>query len=392
VGKKEKNKKSLSLLASAHHVNQSMEGGGVKDLESLEKSLITVVHEVEQQAGEITQPLCVGLPPQSYQSMMVELEMDIKGPVVTSKHIDGLLSHAHIASLLPKNRELIHLFPVGFSVDQLEGVRDPRGLVGETLKGHYHFITSPSATLEAIRAAFYHCHLSVKSFWAMPYCAQFLAPSFIKPQKDHVCLIDIGATSTSLSYYYHGVLAFTHTVSLGSDHITRDIAQGFNLSILEAERLKTLEGVILPLTHRFESEETKFFPHQRTEDPAISKAMLSRIMRARMEEIMEHAWKPLHKRKIHLNSSLAVLVAGGGSHVSGFKELVEQLLDYPVMLWGECMQPSYQNDSHYLALRPSTQAFLHAVAVADQGLHTRLKAKEAKNIFQKTCFWLKENF
>lgn len=59
-----------------------------------------------------------------------------------------------------------------------------------------------------------------------------------------VCLVDIGASTTSICVYKENKLIFTHCVATGSHEVTMDISADIGISMIEAEKLKKSHGTV----------------------------------------------------------------------------------------------------------------------------------------------------
>jgi type IV pilus assembly protein PilM len=62
-----------------------------------------------------------------------------------------------------------------------------------------------------------------------------------------VMVLDVGAASTKAYIVEHGIVALSHSISAGSQDITRSIAVASNVSIAQAEALKKQEGATNPI-------------------------------------------------------------------------------------------------------------------------------------------------
>ena len=374
MAKKNKNNGNIEIISKFHQFNKSVFKGKIKSLDTLEKCIVKVVHNAEQIAKEVAGNITVGLPASSYKSIILNMEVDINNHIITSKHIKTLVDYSKIKLLIPNGMDIVHFFPIEYSVDDLNGIKDPRGLSGKKLLGIYNVVLCPSQTIQSIKSAFYHCHLDVDMFWADSYARQRVINNKF-PESDSVFLIDIGFESTTLSYYYNNVLSIINTIQIGSNHVTNDISKGLNVASEEAERIKSLDGVILPITSGVNENNNE------------SKQIISKIIRARMEEILELSWNPIQRQKLNTNPNAKIIFSGGITNISGFKPFASEMLQSEILLWNEIF-----NDNLYSGLSESTQSLVRSGIYSEENFFHNFNINDNKNIFQKTYSWMKENF
>ena len=145
------------------------------------------------------------------------------------------------AIALPSDREVLHLLPRHFLLDEVPGIHDPVGMVGHQLEVSLHLVTCSASAHQSLVTCANKAGLQVTE---TVYEALAAAESSLSPDERELgtCLIDIGASSTELIVYFEGAVAYTTVVPVGGDHFTNDLAVGQHLSIAEAEYLKCEYG------------------------------------------------------------------------------------------------------------------------------------------------------
>ncbi len=126
---------------------------------------------------------------------------------------------------LPEDREVLHLLPQEFILDEQSGVRDPAGMMGRRLEVNLHMVTASSSATQNVVTAANRAGLHVDN---MVYEALMSADSTLRADEKElgVCLADIGAGSTDMIVYSDGMVAHTGVVPVGGDHFTNDVAVG----------------------------------------------------------------------------------------------------------------------------------------------------------------------
>ncbi|TIT90968.1 MAG: cell division protein FtsA, partial [Mesorhizobium sp.] len=142
-------------------------------------------------------------------------------------------------------REVVHSLPVGFSLDAERGVRDPRGMVGETLGVDMHVLTGDAAPMRNLELCINRSHLSVERMVATPYASGLAALVDDELEMGAAC-IDMGGGTTTISVFSEGKFVHGDAIAIGGNHVTLDMAKGLSTSLDAAERLKVMHGSALP--------------------------------------------------------------------------------------------------------------------------------------------------
>lgn len=231
---------------------------------------------------------------------------------------------------LPEDREVLHLLPQEFILDEQSGLRDPAGMVGRRLEVNLHMVTASQSATQNVVTAANRAGLHIDN---VVYEALMSADSTLRADEKElgVCLADIGAGSTDMIVYVDGMVAHTGVVPVGGDHFTNDIAVGLRTPLVAAEKLKKAFG------HTISS---KVSEGNEVEVPAVGDRP-SRLMPQRfMAEILEpRATELCELMRDHLKQAgvldlcpAGVVLTGGGSRMEGLAELCQQTLDRPIRL------------------------------------------------------------
>jgi cell division protein FtsA len=231
---------------------------------------------------------------------------------------------------LPEDREVLHLLPQEFILDEQAGVRDPVGMMGRRLEVNLHMVTaSQSATQNVITAA-NRAGLHVDN---VVYEALVSADSTLRADEKElgVCLADIGAGSTDIIVYSDGMVAHTGVVPVGGDHFTNDVAVGLRTPLAAAERIKKIFGHTIV---------NKVEEGNEIEVPAVGdrpsrlmpQRFLAEILEPRALELCELIRDHLKQAGVLELCPAGVVLTGGGSRMQGLAELCQKVLDRPIRL------------------------------------------------------------
>src|SRR6202012_43000 len=142
---------------------------------------------------------------------------------------------------LPADREILHLLPQEFILDDQPGIHDPVGMVGNKLEVNLHLSTCSGGVAQSVITCANRAGLEVKD---TVYEGIASAESVLSADERElgVCIADIGASTTELAVFFEGSIAHTAVLPIGGEHFTNDLAVGLHVSVEEAEHLKREYG------------------------------------------------------------------------------------------------------------------------------------------------------
>jgi cell division protein FtsA len=229
---------------------------------------------------------------------------------------------------LPPDRELLHLLPKGYSLDGLDGIRNPLGMHATRLGVEVVCITAAATPLRAVVQAVEHSRCRVRYL-----VAKGLASGEAALTRDErevgVLLLDIGGGSTTLAHYRHGVLTHLAVLPVGGWHFTNDLAVAFNMPWDVAEDVKVRWGGVLPDGGGPETIEVAAFGGRGAS--RIERREVTRYLRERALEVLRLAYYTLrHSFGLPAMPPAGVVLSGGGASLGGLDALFRQGLDAPV--------------------------------------------------------------
>jgi cell division protein FtsA len=289
----------------------------------------------------------------------VEAAEDIAGaPIehalvgVAGSHVRGLNSHGGItfgtrpreiardevrqavdkarAIPLPNDREILHLLPQEFILDDQPGVHDPLGMMAVKLEVRVHMITSASSATQNVVTAVNRAGVHVDDTVFEPLaCADSVLRS--DERELGVCLADIGAGSSELAVFHQGAVAFTGAIPVGGDHFTSDLSVGLCTPMNEAEKLKKLYGnaivTLIPEGNEVEVPSVGDRPSR-----LLPQRLLGEILEPRARELFEMLRDALRQSGMFDLCIAGIVLSGGGSRLPGLLDIAESVLRKPVRL------------------------------------------------------------
>ena len=197
---------------------------------------------------------------------------------------------------LPQDREIIHVLPQSFTVDDGDGVREPIGMSGVRLEVEVHIVTGTVTSVQNVVRSVNRAGLAVQDIVLEPL-ASAEAVLFDDEKELGVLVIDIGGGTTDVALLRDGAVWHTVVLPLGGDHITNDIAIGLRTPTADAEDIKKRYGCAL--TALVPAEETVDVPSVGGRKPRqLSRQLLSEIIQPRVEEIFTLVARELARARV----------------------------------------------------------------------------------------------
>jgi len=225
---------------------------------------------------------------------------------------------------LPADREVLHLLPQQFILDEQQGIHDPIGMIGNRLEVILHIATSSASAQQSVVTCVNRAGLQVTET-VLEALAAAEATLSADERELGVCLLDIGASTSELVVFYEGWVAHTGVVPIGGDHFTNDLAMGLHVSAPEAEWLKCNYGnaVVTSVPQLCEVELCGLPGY---EPRVVQQRLISEILEPRARELFQMLRDNLRQGGVLEALGAGCVLTGGGSQLPGLLETAESLL------------------------------------------------------------------
>ncbi len=315
----------IHVIGIGHQKSEGVKSGVVIDLDRAEHAIRLAVDAAERMAGLTVDSLIVNMTAGRLKSESFAATINLGGHEAGEGDIKRVLA-AGAKQALKAEREVVHSLPVGFSLDGERGVRDPRGMVGDALGVDMHVVTGDSAPMRNLELAINRSHLSVERMVATPYASGLAALVDDELEMGAAC-IDMGGGTTTISVFNEGKFIHADAIAIGGNHVTLDLAKGLSTSISAAERLKVMHGSALPGSAD-DRDLVSVQPIGDESDVAqqVPRAMMTRIIRARVEETLELLRERINKSGYGGLVGKRVVLTGGASQLAGLPEAARRIL------------------------------------------------------------------
>lgn len=308
--------------------SSGMRKGIIIDLEEVTQNIRESIEKAQKNAGlDISEVvISVGGNHISSQNSKGVVAVGKADGEVTEDDIERVINAAQAISI-PPNKEILHIIPKDYSLDDQKNIKDPLGMNGVRLEVDSLIIEGSTPALRNLEKCLEQAGVKVNDFVLAPLAAARATLS--KRQKElGVVLVDIGAATTSLAVYEESDLLHTAILPVGGLHITNDIAIGLRTSIDVAERVKLEYGSAIP-SEIGKKEEINLAEIDSHEEGAVSRAHVAEIIEARLEEIFSLANKELKEVGRDKLLPAGVMITGGTAKLPGILDLAKDSLGLP---------------------------------------------------------------
>lgn len=230
---------------------------------------------------------------------------------------------------IPPDREIIHIIPQEFVVDEQDGIRDPLGMSGIKLEVNVHIVTSAVTLVQNLRTCVERAGINIEQI-VLNQIATSAAVLTHDEKELGVGLIDIGAGTTEVAIFERGSLWYTSIIPLGGDNFTNDIAVGLRTAIPDAEKIKKKFGcVVSPAGEEQETIEVPSVGKGR-KPRVLSRQLLADIIQPRAEEIFRLVDNDIKRMGYEKSLNSGIVLTGGTALLDGLEEVAEEIFDLPV--------------------------------------------------------------
>jgi cell division protein FtsA len=246
---------------------------------------------------------------------------------VAKRDLDRVIESAN-ALLIPADREIIHVIPQEFIVDGQSGIKDPVGIYGVKLETKVHIVTGQVTAAQNLVKCIHRAGMDVADI-VLEQLASSEAVLTADEKEIGVVLIDCGGGTTDIAIFSGGSIRYTENLTLGGDHIDRDIALGLSTPLAEARKLKEKYGVALSdLVSTDEKIEVASVGGRRPR--RITRKDLAMIIEPRVEEILSLVRREITNSGYRDLIPAGAVITGGTVIMEGTVELAEKVLGIPV--------------------------------------------------------------
>jgi cell division protein FtsA len=317
----------VNIAGIGSYPSTGLRKGVVVNIDSTVNSLKKAVEEAELMAGIKIAGCLAGIAGAHIKSFNSNGVVAIKDKEVRKDDISRAIDAAK-AVAIPADRDLLHVIPQEYIVDDQDGIKDPIGMSGVRLEVKVHMITGAITSAQNIVKCCYLAGLSVDDLILGQLAS---AEATLSPEEREigVAVVDIGGGTSDIAVYSNGSIRHTSILPLGGHHITNDIAIGLRTPMDEAEKIKKKYGCAL--SKMIGANETIEVPSVGGRKPrTLMRKTLADIIEPRVEEILSLIHDEIKKSGYEKLLASGIVLTGGCANLEGIAELAEGVFSLPV--------------------------------------------------------------
>jgi len=319
----------IDIIGLGQYPSRGLRKGVVVNIDSTVESIKNAVEEAELMAGCEIDSVYVGIAGGHINSLNSHGIIAAKGKEISQKDIDRVIEAAK-AIAIPLDREVIHVLPQEYIVDDQDGIKTPLGMAGVRLEAKVHIVTAAVTSAMNIVKCVNKAGLTVSNI----VLEQLASSESILSQDEKelgVAMIDIGGGTSDLAIFYQGSIKHTAVLTIAGAQITNDIAIGLRTPNLEAEKIKHAFGCAYKNLIA-ESENIEVPSVGGRDARIVSRQILGEIIEARTREMFELLDQKVNESGYKEIISSGIVLTGGASSMQGMAELAEDVFQSPVRI------------------------------------------------------------
>jgi len=317
----------IDVIGIGTHPSRGLRKGVVVNIETTVQSIRRAIEEAELMAGCEVNTVFTGIAGGHIKGINSQGIVAVKTKEVRETDIQRVIDAAK-AVAIPLDREVIHVLPQEFIIDDQGGIKEPLGMSGVRLEAKVHIVTAAVSSAQNIIKCANRTGLNVADIVLQPLAS---AKAVLSEEEKElgVCLVDIGGGTTDLAIFYGGAIVHTGVIALGGNNLTSDVAIGLRTPAHEAEKIKQRWGSCLP--SRVSADETIEVPSVGGREPrTLARQVLVDILEPRVEEIFQLVYREIQRSGYADLIPSGVVITGGSTLLDGMTELAEEVLGLPV--------------------------------------------------------------
>jgi cell division protein FtsA len=322
--------KKVEIIGIGTADSRGLRKGVVVNLDATVDAIKKAQEEAELMAGVEIDAAFIGISGahiKSFNSRGV-IAVSGKNREISRDDIRRVIEQSKAVSI-PPDREIIHIIPQEFVVDEQDGIKDPLGMSGIKLEVNVHIVTGAITSVQNLRTCVARAGIEIEQV-VLNQIATSSAVLTHDEMELGVGLIDTGGGTTEVAIFERGSLWYTSVIPIGGDNFTNDIAVGLRTPIPDAEKIKKKFGCVShPLVDEQETIEVPTVGRGK-KPRVLSRQLLADIIHPRAEEIFRLVDNDIKRMGYEKSLNSGIVLTGGTALLDGLEEVAEEIFDLPV--------------------------------------------------------------
>ncbi|PIK14422.1 cell division protein FtsA [Halobacteriovorax sp. JY17] len=319
----------LEIIGIGTHPSHGLKKGSVVNIDKTVRSIHSSLEEAKLMAGVNISSATIGIAGSHIYSFNSSGVVAIKGKEITPADVDRVLEAAK-AVVIPSDREVLHVIPQEFRVDNTNGIKDPVGMCGVRLEVHVHIVTGSIPLIQNLVKCVEQAGVIANRVTLQPIASSESVLS-LEEREMGVILVDIGGGTTDIAIWKEGSLIHSQIIPVGGNHFTNDLAIALKIPHAEAERIKINHGCVL-------AEQLNQSAHitaqglSGTKPREVQLSLIADVLGARAEELFQIIRNIIADKNLGNEITGGIVLTGGGALIKGVAELGEYIIERPTKI------------------------------------------------------------
>ena len=322
--------RSVNVIGIGSHRSTGLRKGMVVNMESTVESIKRAVEEAELMAAVQINSVYTGIAGSHIGSESAQGVVALKKREVTKGDIRRAVDTARGCAVPPPGRQILHVLPREFIVDDQEGIRDPLGIAGSRLEVDVHIVTGAVTSAQNLARCVSRAGLDVVDIVLQPLAS---SAAVLSPEERDlgVVMVDIGGGTTDVAIWVEGCIRHSAVIPMGGHHLTSDLAIGLRTAPEDAEKIKLQYGVAS--SQLLNEDENIEVPSVGGRPPRVMpRTLVAQILSPRVEEMFDMVRREIRRAGYDGMLVAGGVLTGGTSLLPGMSDVAEQVLNLSVRL------------------------------------------------------------
>lgn len=316
----------LEIIGIGTHPSHGLKKGSVVNIDKTVKSIQNSVEEAKLMAGVSISTATIGIAGSHIYSFNSSGVVAVKDGEITQEDVDRVLEAAK-AVVIPSDREILHVIPQEFKVDNTGGIKNPVGMCGVRLEAHVHVVTGSISLIQNLVKCVEQTGIRAENITLQPIASSKAVLSS-EDMEMGVILVDIGGGTTDVAIWKEGSLVHSQIIPVGGNHFTNDLAVALKIPHAEAERIKINHGSVLAESLN-QSSHITVQGIAGTKPREVQLSYVAEVLGARAEELFSLLKDQIDDKNLENEITGGIVLTGGGALIKGLPDLGEYILERP---------------------------------------------------------------
>ncbi len=319
----------IEIIGIGTAPSHGLKKGSVVNIDKTVRSIQGSLEEAKLMAGVNITRATIGIAGSHIYSFNSSGVVAIKGKEITEADVERVMEAAK-AVVIPSDREILHVIPQEFRVDNISGIKDPIGMCGVRLEAHVHIVTGAISLIQNLVKCVEQTGIQAEHVTLQPIASSESTLSSEEKELG-VVLVDIGGGTTDIAIWKENSLVHSQIIPVGGNHFTNDLAVALKIPHAEAERIKINHGCVLKETVN-QSAHITVQGIAGTRSREIQLSMIAEVLGARAEELFDIIKNVIDDKGVINEITGGIILTGGGALIKGLPELGEYIIGRPTKI------------------------------------------------------------